>query len=279
MYYCKYCGIQYKTNQARNGHQVHCKLNPNSSAMQAKIKQTIKNSQTKRQSKRHQYTKYCQKCGKEYSVFITDRANQNKNYKLHCSTSCSNSRMHSDQTKTKISQSMLKNPKQIKICICGTQFKSNNKYCSRQCAYKFASGNTGMKYTHKPGSKSGGLRDRGGRSVVYQYINWLGQIMYLNKEQIIVAKLFDQNKLQWSRNKTGFPYIDMDGNSRKFYPDFKVNQKYIQYKGWVTEQMQHKMKDSVIRNNLPLIIVVGSKRFQKYGIVLEQFKQKFTSLV
>jgi len=163
-----------------------------------------------------------------------------------------------------------------KICFnCGMEFETkrkNQKVCSSICAGK----------SPKPkGSNrkkgSGGCRIGGGRSKPLPYINWLGESMKLNKEEIEVAKVLDQKKLDWSRNWKGFSYTTIDGVKRKFYPDFSIKDKiYVEYKGWVTPKMKHKMDNAVKNNDLELIIIVGKDpRYLDMGITLEEFQKIF----
>jgi PII-like signaling protein len=49
--------------------------------------------------------------------------------------------------------------------------------------------------------------------------------------------------------------------------------KYIEYKGWITSEMEWKMKEAKEKNNLDLLIVVGNdKRYLNYGITLNELK-------
>ena len=119
----------------------------------------------------------------------------------------------------------------------------------------------------------GGPRPGGGRSKQLEYINRLGERMMLNAEEILMAQYLDSTELRWHRNPKGFPDQDMMGNQRKFYPDFYVEDLnlYVEYKGWITEKMAHKMADATQNNpTLHLSIVVGKdKRYQSMGIPLQ----------
>ena len=119
----------------------------------------------------------------------------------------------------------------------------------------------------------GGLRPGGGKSKQISYTNWLGYKMSLNKEEIEVAKVLDEKKLNWNRNRKGFPYLTRDGKQRKYYPDFVINDnEYIEYKGWVTSEMEWKMENAKANNNLNLIIIVGNdKRYKEFGISLHEY--------
>lgn len=162
--------------------------------------------------------------------------------------------------------------------ICHNKFKTKNinkLTCSKECGWKLGGlKNLGSHHIVKDSSKMGGLRPGGGKSKQILYINWLGFEMSLNKEEIEVAKILDEKRLNWNRNTKGFPYITLDGKNKKYYPDFVINKnKYIEYKGWITEEMEHKMKDAKEKNNLNLTIVVGNdKRYKNYGLTLNELK-------
>lgn len=165
--------------------------------------------------------------------------------------------------------------KKESVCLyCGnlfTGYSLNAKYCSRRCSNKGR-----PKYnakTSKSGRKSGsgGFRERGGKAIQYEYINIHGEKMKLNKEEIEVAKILDNLKLNWKRNKKFFNYVDIDGKYKKFYPDFYVSDfdLYVEYKGWVTDKMEHKMNNSLENNEFNLLIIYGNdKRYRDMGLNL-----------
>ena len=166
----------------------------------------------------------------------------------------------------------------LKKCpICDNEFYSTNKTCSRKCSHLLSSINSkGKKHKMiKDTSKMGGLRNGGGKSKQIPYTNWLNYKMSLNNEEIKVAKELDELKLNWNRNIKGFPYTTLDGKCKKYYPDFIIDEHiYIEYKGWITEEMEHKMLDAKIKNNLNLIIVVGNdKRYINNGIKISEIKK------
>lgn len=73
------------------------------------------------------YNLICQKCGKEYSLELTESQFLKGKYKHFCSRSCANSRQHSEETKQKISQSVLNNINVDCFCkFCGNQLKNKN---------------------------------------------------------------------------------------------------------------------------------------------------------
>lgn len=106
--------------------------------------------------------------------------------------------------------------------------------------------------------------------------------MMLNKEEIIVAEYLDKLKLKWNRNKKGFKYFDTDNKIKKYYPDFYIENYdfYIEYKGWVTEKMIHKMKNAVENNDFNLLIIyTKNKKFKHLGYNLENLIENPNSLL
>lgn len=73
------------------------------------------------------YNLICQKCGKEYSLELTESQFLKGKYKHFCSRSCANTRHHSEETKQKISQGVLNNINIDCFCkFCGKQLKNKN---------------------------------------------------------------------------------------------------------------------------------------------------------
>lgn len=246
-------------------------------------------SNIKRHLKTHeikQYHYFCENCGKEvFNIYGSGR---------FCSSKCArgfSTKAKRKEINNKVSKRLkgYTYPERIKIdvkekeCpICGDVFKKQTKTCSKECGIKLvAKKNLGKRYKIKDTSNMGGPRPGGGYSKPLPYTTWLGDKIKLNQEEIKVAEILDKYKLNWKRNNNiGFPYITKEGKSRKFYPDFVVNEnEFIEYKGWITPDMDHKMNEAVKHNDLNLIIVVGSnKRYLKYGLSLEEFEKTLINI-
>jgi len=166
-------------------------------------------------------------------------------------------------------------PREKVICkTCGKSFEKiigkNKKYCSTLCGI----------HAKRPGN--GGLRDGGGHAKVFLYKSEIAGQMKLNKEEIEIAKIFDKLKIQWIRNKIGFNYIALNGEQRKYYPDFYLPQYnlYIEYKGWITYEMHYKMEQAKKLNNINLLIIYSNdKRYKNLGLNLRQLKNEPTLLL
>ena len=82
------------------------------------------------------YTFTCQKCGKEYQLELTQSQYLNGRYSKFCSKSCARTR--SEESKTKIRESLNKTRAKIRLHICpkcGKEFQASgtasNKYCQK----------------------------------------------------------------------------------------------------------------------------------------------------
>lgn len=250
-----------------------------------------KHLQTHQEKPKEIYHYFCENCGKE----VFERYGSCRFCSKECAKGFSTKAKRkeiSEKVSIKIKEK-IKNGEKIGFCtsgrivefenricpICGNLYETNKNFpkvaCSRKCSAK-AGGlkNLGKKHIIKDTSRMGGLRPGGGKAKQLPYTNWLGYKMSLNKEEIEVAKVLDEKKLNWRRNTKGFPYITEDGKKRNYYPDFVIDEdKYIEYKGWVTKEMEHKMCNACETNDLNLIIIVGNdKRYEKFGITLEKFK-------
>ena len=201
----------------------------------------------------------CISCGEQ--IFINKRASQNKSRCKKCFPGKYNT-----------------NNKKYNCMYCDKLFipvLNTIKFCSSLCRNKGRAkfNSKTLKTGRKPGS--GGFRERGGKAIQYEYINIHNEKMKLNKEEIEVAKILDKLKLNWCRNKKFFNYVDIDGNPRKFYPDFYVSNfdLYVEYKGWVTDKMEHKMKNALENNDFKLLIIYGNdKRYKNKGLNLKDLQ-------
>jgi len=167
-----------------------------------------------------------------------------------------------------------------KICpICGNNFETKKKYktCSLICGRKLMGINQKGKERPKENYKNnGGLRDGGGRSKLIEYYSSIAGLMKINKEEIRLAKILDKLKINWKRNSIGFNYNTIDGIKRKFHPDFYLIDFdiYLEFKGWVTPEMIHKMENSLKNNNFKLLIVYGdNKRYKNMGLNIEMLEK------
>lgn len=156
---------------------------------------------------------------------------------------------------------------------CNITFEGSRNFCTPECRHKaIYTPEQRLKISKSLKGKTGGLRDGGGHSKVYEYINIHKHKMYLNLSEIEVAKILDNLNLNWNRNSKGFKYTTLLGINRKYYPDFYLSDfdLYVEYKGFVTPEMIHKMKDAQNKNNMKLLIIYSDdKRYNHLGLNLK----------
>jgi len=94
----------------------------------------------------------------------------------------------------------------------------------------------------KKKSKFGGLKEKSGRCKKYLYIKKDGSKVWLQGSwELKLASFLDEKNVEWTKNKKGFPYR-FENKNRKYYPDFYVLGKYIEVKGYQTNQDIEKWK-------------------------------------
>lgn len=214
----------------------------------------------------------CERCFVEFELPIT--VTQNGHYCENCKP-----------IRKKICQQKRRNGEMIgkkhnvkryykRICKnCNVSFSANKistKFCCVKC------------FINTPLPKRGGLRDGGGHSKVYLYESHIAGSMKLNNDEIQVAKILDSLKLNWIRNTKGFPYVSLENKNRNYYPDFYIKDfdVFVEYKGFVTKEMDHKMKNAVNDNKFKLLIIYGnSKRYRDLGLNLKQITENNESLL
>jgi hypothetical protein len=206
----------------------------------------------------------CFKCGKEITVKEREK-NFPKKERYYCSRKCANIRKHSNETKQKISVGIkdvyLKDPtykkrciknnkrnfksdginysKIEKICIgCGKQFyvhhcTQDKKFCSRICYRENI-----KKFMKTLNPNSGGYRgsspDRGKNGWYKGY--WCDS----SWELAWVIYNLDHN-INFERNYDKFEYFYKE-KKLNYIPDFKINDNYIEIKGFETEKDKAKFE-------------------------------------
>ena len=246
MYKCKYCGKEFKLQQSLAGHSSHCKLNPNYN-FEKDYNRNIKGSNKRKQNlqldenTRKERVFICKTCNKEYKLNLTDKELEKHKYSIYCSRSCANTRILSEETKKKISKSLIESgnlyiskPKEyITYCKnCGKEIKyigsiNHINYCSDKCKLEY-------KHTHLGGYRKGsGIGKHGWYKGIYCDSSW---------ELAFVVYYLDHN-LQIKRCKEKRKYLYRD-KLYTYIPDFITNEGIIEIKGYKTEQSEEKRKQN-----------------------------------
>lgn len=210
-------------------------------------------AQQTRKEHRVRHVSNCKTCNKEIE-FFTERVASLKKQKQYCSKSCANSRPASDKRKLKISQAN-KASEKVKAAnkILGENKKgmqfNHNRWLNHvsvmkagvlcaKCGEPLQPSYRKKKY-HSDcwRSISGGFRQGSSRGRSGWYKGYWCDSSY---ELAWVIYQLDHG-VEFVRNKEGFHY-EFEGKAHKFYPDFIVNDKYIEIKNFSSAQLEAKLK-------------------------------------
>lgn len=211
----------------------------------------------------------CKKCEKEYILFITDRKFNEGEYRKHCSRSCANGRIHTEETKSKISISSLSSSRVEdervrrkntvyasyidKICpTCKMSFKvrphkRNKIYCNRKCAIKDAKGLMANR------KNIGGYREGSGigKRSTYKGFNMDSTL------ELSVAKYLDVHNFNWIKNTKRF-YLEWNGVKTYYIPDFYFPDLnlYLETKGFWWKDKKEKTLHAAFVNGINLVFLL-----------------------
>ena len=85
---------------------------------------------------------------------------------------------------------------------------------------------------------SNGWESSAGRTKKIKYISPIaGEVLLDGNWELKTAIYFDENNINWRRNKKRFNYVDLSGKKRTYCPDFYLvdDNLYIEIKGYETE--------------------------------------------
>lgn len=226
----------------------------------------------------------CEKCNKKFNV--NERVRQfPKREKYFCSRKCVNSHDVSNETRDKISKSIIEyikihgrlgniikkhtdeeilnfkleyneNPICCIICDQPLQYeKRTNKTCSRVCQSKLNS--ISRKGFSHPNC--------GGQTNYYKYK--YNDIWMDSTWEVELAKWLDENKIKWIRSrKINFKWIDEEGYSRIYYPDFYLPEMNL--------YLDPKNKYLVTKDLYKLNYVINNHKINLFFGELSEIKEK-----
>lgn len=181
-----------------------------------------------------------------------------------CSKSCANrARSVSKETKEKIRNSIhARFPKREIPCKhCGSIFTIDHKQRKRSVCNPICS--PGKEFKRKQLSKSlkgksGGYRIGGGRGKG----GYIDGIWMDSTWEIDLANRLNSLSIKWERDtgKHRLTYADINGEERKYYPDFYLPDYdlYVEVKGYWTSETRQKMNSVIERNEQIKIIILES---------------------
>jgi len=172
----------------------------------------------------------CKQCNKELLGNIQ---------KLFCSRSCSASfnnrrRVVSEEHKNNVRQTMLSkyNKKYCIICSKELYLQRHRKTCSEECLYKLKS-----TYPMPTPKILGGYRMHSGRGKH----GWYNNVYFDSTWEIAYYIYCKDHNINIKRCNEKFEYINVDGKKRFYYPDFRVEGKLTEIKGYHTINVQQKI--------------------------------------
>jgi hypothetical protein len=128
---CRHCNKDFEFERGRQfgAHLTNCSENP------AKKQRDLNQVRSK------DYHMECLRCGDPYMVRLTEHQYDTGDYKKHCSRTCANTRVHTEETKEKISKGCSKGVTMYKkTCpCCSGEYetkKPHQKYCGKVCSIK-----------------------------------------------------------------------------------------------------------------------------------------------
>lgn len=201
---CKYCGKEFDNGRQVAGHQNSCKKNPNR-------KKFLNNLSERKKHEKKKYQFECETCGFEYKLELTENNFKKGKYRKNCSLKCANSRKHSENTKNKISNSLIKHKN--RICLydnCDSEITYRNKsgYCKkhfRESKFYKERQKLGIQNTKK---EIGGYRTKSGRSKIHG--GYYKNVWMDSSWEIEFAKRLDQLNIIWKRKGINtLKYIDI----------------------------------------------------------------------
>ena len=229
---CKWCDvlITVEKQQSFASHVAGCSMNPK---VEERYKRNSERFKGVLKVERIEIVKECPKCKETFKVIATESEIRRNKVRVFCSRKCSNGRIHSEQTKEKMSLASTgivpynKGIKKIKkfTCIkCGKEGiikKYNNKQKYHSECWRLSSG----------GIRHGSSRGKSGWYKGY-WCDSSYELAYL------IYNL--DNSILIERNKNGFEYTHND-EKHLFYPDFIIDGKYIEIKNYKSELTDSKI--------------------------------------
>lgn len=250
MFKCE-CGKEFENGQSFNGHKSNCRVHYASkygSTDKLAQRNLLKNqkagkTRTRLASIKHELlanawnteSHYCAKCGQ----LIQQKFGSGK----FCSRACANAREHSIETKQKIARAVHKYIEANSVCnghkpeehfcvICGHILNKYNKtgFCNN-CLHKTPEGK------HLYSKITGGLRVGAG----YGKGGWYrGHYCDSTYELVYLIYCLDHN-ISVSKNTTKYFYYWYNGKQHKYYPDFIVEDGFVEIKGYHTDLVDIKL--------------------------------------
>lgn len=265
---CPYCKQEFETLRKCSNHARLCKFRPDYEERLARFKQGCGKSKGKQLVKRIKFTIICESCNKPYTKVLTE--SEYKNLKHHyCSRSCANRRVLNKETKQKISKTLTKREDQF-CKTCNKLLCKGNKsgYCGK-CLQQTEEYKNKISNTLK--GKTGGYRKGSG----YGKSGWY-KGYYCDSSWELAFVIYNlEHDIKFERNKKQFLYT-YKNKQHNYIPDWKIDNKYVEIKGYWTEQWQAKLDQFPKEEKLTVLTKKEIKPYLDY--VIESYGKDFIKL-
>ena len=207
--------------------------------------------------------KQCIKCNKEFEITATKSEINRDKVKKCCSLKCSNSNKRTDEQKKKISEI---NKSSSKVKEANKKIgESKKKIIEFTCLYCKEIGIRRRNYINQKYHKecwlkaSGGIRQGSSNCKKGWYKGFWCDSSY--ELSFLIYCL--ENKKKIERNNKGFDYVYQE-DTHKFYPDFIVDNEYVEIKNYRSELTDSKI--SQFPYNITIYYKDTIKPFLEYTI-------------
>lgn len=278
MEYCQYCNDEFENKRKCSCHERLCKLRPDYQERLARFKQGCGKSKGKELVERINYELTCEVCGKTYYKRLTPAEFKHIEH-FNCSRSCANKRIHSDETKEKIKNSIkLYNKEHYKEYIdkyckhCNIKLGKNNKsgYC-KKCVIQTTEYKEKLSKSLKANPNVGGYRKGSGTGKSGWYKGY-----YCDSSWELAFVIYNlEHNIKFERNKKMFPYT-YNGEEHNYLPDWLVDGKYVEIKGHDSEQWQAKIEQFPKDLTLEVLYRDNMQKYLEY--VRDKYGNNFIEL-
>lgn len=284
---CKWCkkNIEVEKQCLFALHVCNCKDNPNKELRNKRFTEKFKGAE---KVKRIILNQKCPKCSNQFEQKITEAKYKKGRYKKYCSIKCANSKEWTEEHKKRLSKRCKESEKVINAnkrinenrknglirstsgYIRKNRIKKVTEFTCLYCGKKEIDkkNKKDRKYHHECWLRiSGGIKEGSSRGKSGWYKGYWCDSSY---ELAFVIYNID-HKIKFERNKEGFTYV-LNKKERKFYPDFKQNDEYIEIKNFKSEETNAKIyyfpykitvfyKEDVFKKFFPYVISKYGKNF------------------
>lgn len=260
---CPYCNTEFESRKQCGYHKPYCKQNPD--------REQLIITKRSRNTKSSQYTVTCSECGKQFVVTLTPHQYHKKTH-FYCSRSCANTRHHDRNTYLKISKALTKIRPQRQCVSCGKPLSRHSKtgYC-RNCVTKTDMFRQRISETLKRRGNAGGYRTNASRGHHGWYKGY-----YCDSSWELAYVIYNiEHDIKFNRNYDSFTY-NYDNKSHKYYPDFIIDDVYIEIKGRWSRKWQAKLDQFPSNKKLLVLTKLDMKPYLDY--VISKYGRNFIRL-